>query len=82
VFKNRVLRRILGPKRDEVRREWSRLHKEELHDLYASPNDTGAIKLRIRWAGYADRMWEMRGACRVLVGKHEWKRPLGRPRCR
>jgi hypothetical protein len=83
VFENRVLRRIFGPKRDEVTGEWRKLHKEELHDLYTLPNIFRVRKWRIiRWAGHLARMGERRGAYRVLVGKHEGKRPLGSPRCR
>jgi hypothetical protein len=83
VFENRVLRRIFGPKRDEVTGEWRKLHKEELHDLYTSPNIFRVRKWRIiRWAGHLARMGERRGAYRILVGKPEGKRPLGSPRCR
>jgi len=77
----RVLRRIFGPKRDDKRGEWRKLHNEELNDLYCSPNIVRVIKSRImRWAGQVARMGERRGVCRVLVGKPEGKRPLGRPR--
>jgi len=80
VFENRVLR-IFGPKKDEVTGEWRKLHNEELNDLYCSPNIVRVIKSRImRWAGQVARMGERRGVCRVLVGKPEGKRPLGRPR--
>jgi len=82
VFDNRVLRRIFGPKRDEETGEWRKLHNEELNDLYPSPNDVRMIKLRMRWAGHVARMGERRGVYRVLVGKPEGKRPLGRPRRR
>jgi len=81
VFEKRVLRRILGPRRDEVTGEWRRLHNEELNDLYSLPNIVRVIKSRrMRWAGNVGRMGEERGAYRVLVGKPEGRRPLGRPR--
>ena len=74
---NRVLRRIFGPKREW---EWRKLHNEELNDLYCKPNVVRVIKSRrMRWAGHVARMWNRRGVYRVLVGKHEGKRPLGRP---
>jgi len=81
--KLRVLRRILGPRRDEVTGEWRRLHNEELNDLYSSPNIVWMIKSRrMRWAGHVARMDEERGVYRVLVGKSEGRRPLRRPRLR
>jgi hypothetical protein len=81
-FENRVLRRIFGPKRDEVPGEWRKLHNEELNDLHPSPTIVRMIKPRLRWAGHVARMREGRGVYRVLVGKPERKRPLGRPRRR
>jgi hypothetical protein len=83
VFENRVLRRVFGPKRDEMTREWRKLHNEELNDLYSLPNIVRVVKLRqMRWAVHVARMGEARGVHRVLVGKPEGKRPLGRPRRR
>jgi hypothetical protein len=77
-----VLRRIFGPKRDELTGEWRKLHNEELHDLYSSPSIIRIMKARrMRWAGYVARMAEKRNAYR-LVGKSEGRRPLGTPRRR
>jgi hypothetical protein len=79
VFENRVLRRIFGPKRDEVTGEWRKLHNEELRDLYSLPSIIRIIKSRrMRWEGHVARMGEKRNMYRLLVGK----RPLGRPRRR
>ena len=78
-----MLRRIFGPKRDEVRGEWRKPNNEERNDLYSSPNIVHVItSRRMRWAGHVARMGEGRGVYRVLVGKPEGKRPLGRPRHR
>jgi hypothetical protein len=83
VFENRVLRRIFGPKRDEVMGEWRKLHDEKLRDLYSSPSIIRIIKSRrMRWTGLVARMGEKRNAYRLLVGKPEGKKPLGRPRRR
>jgi len=81
VFENRVLRKVFVPKRDEVTGEWRKLHNEELRDLYSLPNIVRVVKSRrMRWAGHVARMGEGRGVHRVLVGKPEGQRPLGRPR--
>ena len=79
MFENRVLKRVFGPKRDE----WRKLHNEELSDLYSLLNIVWVVKSRrMTWAGHVARMGEGRGVHRVLVGKPEGKRPLGRPRRR
>jgi hypothetical protein len=76
VFENRVLRRIFGPKRDEVTEEWRKLHNEELHNLYSSPDNIGQVKSRrMRWAGHVACMGETK-VCGFFVGKPEGKRPL------
>jgi len=83
VFENRVLRRVLGPKRDDVTGEWRKLHNEEISDLYSLPNIVRVVKSRrMRLVRHVASMGEGRGVHRVLVGKHEGKRPLGRLRRR
>jgi hypothetical protein len=83
VFENRVLRRIFGPKTDEVTGEWRKFHTEDLHIFYSSPNIIRQIKSRrMRCARHVPRMGEKRKVYRVLVGNPEGKRPFGRPRRR
>jgi hypothetical protein len=83
VFENRVLRGVVGAKTDKVTGECRKLHNEELNDLYGSPTIVRVITLRrMRWAGPVAHMWERRGVYRVLMGKPERKRPLGRPKRR
>ena len=79
VFENKVFRKIFEAKRDEITGKWRKLHNAELHALYSSPNIIRNLKLRrLRWAGHIAHMEPSRNAYRVLVGKHERKRPLGR----
>jgi hypothetical protein len=81
VFENRVLRRIFGPKRDEVTGVWRKLQNGELHNMYSIPDIIRQIKSRrIRWVRHVARMRERRNEYRVLAGKPEGKSPLGRPR--
>jgi hypothetical protein len=83
VFENRVLRRIFGPKRDEVKGGWRKLHNEELHNLYSSPSIIRMMKSkRMRLTWHVARRGEKRNAYRILVGKPEGKRQLGRSRRR
>jgi len=83
VFENRVLRRIFGPKRDEVTGEWRKLHNKELYGLYCSPNIFWVNKSkRMRLAGNVACMGDSKSAYRVLAGRHEEKRHHRRPRCR
>jgi hypothetical protein len=83
MFENKVLRRIFGPKRDEVTGEWRKLHNEELRDFYSSPGIIRILKTRrMRWEGHVARMGEKRNAYRLLAQKSEGKRPIGRTRCR
>jgi hypothetical protein len=83
VFESRMLRRIFGPKGDGVTGGWRKLHNEELHNLYSSPSIIRIIKSRrMRWVRHVARMGEKRNVYRLLVGRPEGKRPLGRPRHR
>jgi hypothetical protein len=82
-FSNRVLRRIFGPKRNEVTGEWGKLQDEEPNDLYSSSNIFQVIKSgRMRWTGLVARMGDRRGVYRIFVVKYQGKRPLGRTRHR
>ena len=83
VFDKRVLRRIFGPKRNDLAGEWRKLHNEELSDLYFSPNIVRVIKSRrMRWAEHAVCMGQRRGVYRIVLGKTDGKRPFGQPRHR
>jgi hypothetical protein len=83
VFENRVLRKIFGPKRDEVTESWRKLHNEELHNLRSSPSIIRMIKSRkMRWEGRVARIVEKRNAYRILMGKPEGNKPLRRSRHR
>jgi hypothetical protein len=83
VFENNVLRKIYGPKRDEITGEWRRLHNEELHQLHDSAHDIRIMKSRrLRWAVHVARLGEKRRFYSIIVGKPEGKRPLRRPRRR
>ena len=81
MFENGLLRRIFGPNRDEITGEWRKLYNEALNDLYSSPNIFRPIKSRrMIWAEHVARMGERRDVYRVVVGKPEGRRPLGRPK--
>ena len=81
-FENKVLRKTFGAKRDEITGEWKKFHNAVLHALYSSPNIIRNLKSRLSWAGHIAGMEQSKNAHRVLVGKPEGKRPLGRPRRR
>jgi hypothetical protein len=81
VFENRVLRRIFGPKEDEVKGGWRILRNEQFHNLYSSPDITRMIKSRtMRWTGHLAYLGDKTNAYRILIRKPEGKRLLGRPR--
>jgi len=82
VFENMVLRRIFGPKKDEVKQKWRQLLNKKLNDLYSSPSIVRVIKSKMRWTGYVAHMGERRGVYTILVGKPEGKKPLGSHRRR
>jgi hypothetical protein len=78
VFNKGVFRRIFGSKREEVTGGWRKLGYDKLNDLFSSPNTVRVIKSISRWAGRVARMWDRKGVYRILVGKPEGKRPLGK----
>jgi hypothetical protein len=82
VFENRVLRRIFGPERDDVTREWRKLNTEKLNEPYCSRNIVRVLRLRIGWVGHVACMGDRKGSYRILVGRPRGKRPLGTPRRR
>jgi len=83
MFESRLLRRIFGPKREEVARGWRRLHNEELHNLYTSSDSIRVVRSRVtKWAGYVAYMEEMKNAYKILAGRPEGKGPLKRYRLR
>ena len=83
VFENRELRKIFGPKKDEVGEEWRKMHNELINDLYSSPNNIRVIKSKtVRWAGHVARMEKKKVANMVFVGKPGGKIALGSPRRR
>jgi hypothetical protein len=78
VLENRVLGRIFALKGEKLARSWRRLHNEELHNLYTSPNIVRVIKSMMGWAGHVARMGEIESAYKILIGKRDGKRPLGK----
>ena len=82
VSENRVLRRVFGPKREEVTGEWKKLYNKELNDLYLSPSTVWVKSRRMGWVGHVVCMGESRSVYRILMGKPDGRRPFGRTRCR